>query len=73
VVSFWADKSSATTDWVEPTGQSVRAEDIGAGSGRVTTLLTDGGAPTVGAQPGLTATATAASAKAVTWTLVVRP
>ncbi len=73
VVSFWADKSSATTDWVEPGGQSVRAEDIGAGSGRVTTLLTDGGGPTVGAQPGLTATANAASAKAVTWTLVVRP
>ena len=35
-VQYWADKTSATTDWVEPEGTTVRGESIGAGGGRVT-------------------------------------
>ena len=45
VVSYWADKSSSTTAWTAPAGQTVRNTSIGTLSGRVTSLLTDGGAP----------------------------
>lgn len=71
VISFWADKTNATTDWTEPADQTVRAETITPSAGRVTTLLTDTNGPKVGAQPGQTATANSATAKAVMWTMVI--
>ncbi len=72
VLSYWADKSSATTTWTAPGGQAQRSMSIGAGSGRVTSLLVDSNAivPT-GASAGLTATADTATAKATMWTLVL--
>ncbi len=72
VLSYWADKSSATTTWTAPAGQVQRSLSVGTSSGRVTSLLTDTGAvvPT-GPSAGLTATADSASAKATMWTVVL--
>jgi PKD repeat protein len=74
VVSYWADKSSTTTAWTPPSGQAVRNLSIGASSGRVTSLLTDGGgvAPP-GPAGGLTATTDVAGSKATTLTVVLAP
>jgi PKD repeat protein len=74
VVSYWADKSSATTAWTAPAGQSVRNVSIGAGTGRITSLLTDGGgvAPP-GPAGGLTASTDLAGTKATMLTLVLNP
>jgi PKD repeat protein len=74
VVSYWADKSSATTSWTVPAGTSSRSTTVGTGSGRITSVVADSGA---GVQPGtaggLTAVANSASAKAVAWTVVLAP
>ena len=45
IVSYWADKSSTTTDWIPPAGATPRDEAIGSGSGRIATLLADSGHP----------------------------
>ena len=74
VVSFWADKSSATTAWTAPAGQVQRAQSIGTSTGRITSLEADSGAPVVaGAWTGQTATASSASAKATMWSVVLNP
>jgi len=67
LLSYWTDKTSATTDWTAPAGQTVRAEVIGSSAGRVTALVTD--AP--GGSGGLTATADSATSKAVMWSIVL--
>jgi PKD repeat protein len=73
-VSFWADKSSSTTDWTAPAGVTVRAEQLGDGSGRLTTLLADaevpGGAATYG---GKTATTDQTSSRGVMYTVLLAP
>ena len=74
VVSYWADKSSITTAWTAPAGQAVRNVSIGTSSGRVTSLLTDGGTTAApGAAGSLTATTDAAGTKATTVTIVLAP
>ena len=74
VVSYWADKSSSTTAWTAPAGQSVRNVSIGASTGRITSLLTDGGGVTPpGPAGGLTATTDLAGTKATMLTLVLSP
>ncbi|MBM7520157.1 PKD domain-containing protein [Nocardioides nitrophenolicus] len=73
LVSYWADKSSATTDWRPPPGVTVRDETIGTSGGHVDALLADGGGPAPeGAAPALTATTDAAS-RATTITVVLQP
>lgn len=76
-VSYWSDKSSATTAWTAPGGETRRASTVGAGSGRVSSLLTDAGAPLNAGSPpttgGLVATADAVTDKATTWTLLLQP
>ncbi len=75
LVSYWADRTaSLTTAWTAPGGESLRAEEYSSGSSsRVTTLLTDGGGPTLaGTRGGLTATADGASRKATMWSIVLR-
>lgn len=63
LVSYWADKSSATTDWTVPADLTKRSTSIGAGSGRITALFGDSGqAVAIGSLPGLTATAKADTA-----------
>lgn len=73
VVSFWSDKTSATTDWVSPAGVTDRAERIGIGSGRVSSLLADTKQVPIGLVAGSTATADASSLKATMVNVVLRP
>ena len=74
VVSMWTDKSSTTTAWTAPGGQTTRDLTFGAGAGRMTSLITDGNAgSSAGPTGGLTATTDAASTKAVMVTLVLSP
>lgn len=72
VVSFWADKSPSTTDWVEPADTVNRVEVIGSGTGRISSLLADRNGMQAGAVGGLTATTDAASSRGVMWTLALR-
>ncbi|MBA2531703.1 MAG: PKD domain-containing protein [Nocardioidaceae bacterium] len=74
VVSYWADKSSATTGWTLPAGQTQRSISLGTGPGRITSVASDLNAPApTGASPARTATASAASGKATMWTVVLTP
>jgi hypothetical protein len=79
VVSYWADKNAATTDWSAPATQNVRevAVDplvVGTTSTRVTGMLTDDVEPSAaGSRPGITATANATAGKATMFTIVLTP
>ncbi|MEV6284941.1 PKD domain-containing protein [Kribbella sp. NPDC051770] len=74
LVSYWAEKSSATTTLTAPAGTTARANSTGAGSGRITALAVDRTDPVVpGAVPGLTATADSASARALMFSVVLAP
>jgi PKD repeat protein len=76
-VSYWSDKSSATTAWTPPAGETVRATTAGAGGGRVGTLLTDPAAGLTAGTPaitgGLLATANSSTSAATMWTILLRP
>ena len=77
VLSYWADKDTATTGWTAPADQVVRSAPAVvevAGTQRVTALLTDDGAPVAGgARPGQTATADAPASKGTFFTIVLGP
>ncbi len=79
IISGWADKSSSTADWTDPTGETERVQPIGPAAGRVTAQITDSGPVATGDYAGLTATALTStgaaskSRKAITWTLVLQP
>jgi PKD repeat protein len=76
VVSYWADRSSATTAWTPPAGETQRSSSFGAAgtTAHIDTLLTDSGSqvPT-GTRAGRTATADAPTGKAAMWTIVLAP
>ncbi len=73
-LSYWADTSSATTGWNLPGGVTSRSTVCGTGGGHVCTAVADSNGPVAGNQyGGLTATADSASAKAVMWTIVLKP
>ncbi|MDQ6687334.1 MAG: PKD domain-containing protein, partial [Actinomycetota bacterium] len=59
LVSYWADKSLATTGWTSPAGQTQRSQGGAlASSGHMSSLLDDSnGTVSTGTQGGLTATA----------------
>ena len=74
VVSYWADKSSTTTAWTAPAGQTVRPHaSYTTGSAYVTSLITDTGGPVApGTYGGLTAkTDGAGGNKSTTATIVL--
>jgi hypothetical protein len=73
VVSYWADKVSSPHGWTLPAELVSRSATAGTGSGLVTATSGDAGAQPVGSWPGATATAGAASAKAIAWTVVLPP
>jgi PKD repeat protein len=74
IVSYWADKTSATTDWTLPAGEVARAEAYTIGGGRITSILGDSGQPHApGTYGNKTATASSANAKATMWTVALRP
>lgn len=73
VVSYWADKSTATTGWTAPAGQTQRTTSIGTGSGHITSLATDSGVGlSAGPTSGLPATADGSSSKATMWSVVIQ-
>jgi PKD repeat protein len=74
VVSYWTAKSSAVSAWTAGAGQTVRSADNGSGSGRVNSLLTDGGGPvSAGSVGGVTATTDQPFSVATAWTIVLSP
>jgi hypothetical protein len=74
VVSYWAEKSSTTTDWVPPADQVSRTETSGSGSGRLETLAVDSGGPAPsGTWAPRTATADAAGRKVNMFSVALRP
>ncbi|MCX6467515.1 MAG: PKD domain-containing protein [Pseudonocardiales bacterium] len=74
VLSYWADKTSATTTWALPAGVVQRSTTLGTGSGRIVSVTGDSGAGVAaGPAGGLTATADSSGAKAVMWTVVLAP
>ena len=74
VVVYWADKSSTNTDHVLPAGLTELAPTtFGSGTGYVTASVGDRALGSAGVATGtFTATGTAASTRAVMWTLVLR-
>jgi PKD repeat protein len=71
LLSYWADKSSLTTDWSAPSGAVVRDELVGTGGGHIGSLVADSGAAvSTGTAGGLTATTDAAS-RAATVSIVL--
>ncbi|WP_432949217.1 PKD domain-containing protein [Kribbella sp. CA-253562] len=73
LVSYWGEKSSATTALTPPAGLTVRSATTGSGSGRITSLTGDSGPFGPGTLGGLTATADSASARALMFSVVVAP
>ncbi|TDU84056.1 PKD domain-containing protein [Kribbella voronezhensis] len=73
LLSYWADKSSTTTNWTAPAGSVTRDVRIGSGSGLIAALVADSGAPVpTGSAGGLTATTNAAS-RATMVSIVLTP
>jgi PKD repeat protein len=74
VLSYWADKTAATTAWTAPAGQQVRLTGAETGAGHLSWLLTDTGAGVpAGTAGGLTATADSATVNARMATVVLTP
>src|SRR5215472_5298253 len=75
VVSGWQTKSSTVTAWATtPSGQIVRDETLGTGSGRLDMLATDyGSSVPVGTAGGLSASTDLAFSADTTLTLVLAP
>ncbi len=73
VVSYWADKSSATTQFTVPGEVTARQAVCSANAGRICSVLADSGAPVpAGTYGPLTAIADAASGTATMWSILLR-
>ena len=72
LVSYWADKSVATTSWTPPPAQTVRATSAGTSAGHISDLVTDSVTGS-GAVGGLSATANSADSRATMWSVVLVP
>ena len=73
LVSYWTDKSSATTGWTPPASQTQRSEGNATGSSHMSSLLTDSNARVnSGVQGGLNATADS-SAQGLTMSVLLTP
>ena len=72
-LSYWADKSSATTAYTLPGGVTQRQAACSTNAGRICSALADSGGPVAaGTYGGLTATADSVSANATMWTILLR-
>ena len=72
LVTYWADKSSVTSNWTEPSGQTRRSAQTGTSGGHITGLLVDSAGDVSGDTGGLTATANAVADRAVSFSVVLR-
>jgi len=74
LVSYWADKSSATTTWSLPGGVTQRSTASGTSSGHISAVLGDSNGPVApGPSGGLVATANSAGSSAITFSMLVNP
>ena len=73
LVSYWADKSSATTTWAMPPGVTLRNLSVGSASGRIVAAIGDSGSLSTGQAGGLTAVADSVNRRAVVWSVVIAP
>jgi PKD repeat protein len=74
VVSYWADKSSATTAWTPSASVTSRSAACDADAGRVCSNLADSGASVpAGTYGDITATTNAPSDQATMWSFVLAP
>jgi PKD repeat protein len=73
LVSYWADKSSATTSWTTPAEVTVRSATVGGGSGRIVSVIGDTGSVGPGSVGGMTATADSETTRGVVWSVVLAP
>jgi PKD repeat protein len=72
-LSYWADKSSATTAFALPDSVTSRQAICAASTGRVCSVLADSAGPvTEGPYGGLVATADSSQASATMWTIMLR-
>ena len=72
VVSYWVDKSTATTTWTAPPNVQARDTSTDDSTLRYQALLADSAGPvSAGAYGGLTATTDATSDKAIMWTIAL--
>jgi PKD repeat protein len=74
-VSYWADKfADATSGWTLPASQVRRSTIANTGTGRISAVASDFGAPVAtGQSAGVTATSAVSSLKATMWTVVLAP
>jgi len=73
LVSYWGEESSSTTTLTAPAGVTARESSTGSGSGRITALAADSGSYPAGTIPGVTATANAASARVMMFSVALAP
>jgi hypothetical protein len=71
VVSFWADKSSATTSFTPPAAVTQRALTFGVGTSTVNALLGDSGGAVSGSYGPQTATTNDASIASESWSIAL--
>ncbi len=72
-MSYWADKSSATTGFTLPGDVTARQAICGTNAGRICSMLADSNGPLVeGPYGGLTATSNSGSGSATMWTILLR-
>jgi PKD repeat protein len=72
-LSYWADKSSATTGFALPGGVTSRGAICGSSTGHICSVLADSAGPvSAGPYGGLVATADSAAGNASMWTIVLR-
>ncbi len=73
-LTYWGDKSQASTAWTAPAGATQRSASTGTGYGRFASLLTDtAGALPAGSYGGLTASTDATSTTDISWTIPLTP
>jgi hypothetical protein len=74
LVSYWADKSSASTGWLLPATVTERNQTIGTGGGLMAAAIADSGPLDPGNAGGHTATSTAAPhQRGIIWSIVIAP
>ena len=71
VVSFWADRSTATRTYNLPSGVVSRASSTDSGTLTDQAVIADSGAPVAGPTGNLTATTDAATNRSIAWTLIL--
>jgi hypothetical protein len=71
LVTYWADESASTSSWTAPAGQVERSDVAHSGSGHMSGLVADSNAPVTGGTGGLTATASSASSRGLSFSVVL--